>query len=145
MAADGVANGVTIARLYTTVHRRRPFVLMSTVLYCGSAGPGGRDDQTGPARPPPPPCGRPCGTEEGRQAAGPLPAGSTLALGQSDSGGHMIRQAAGHRQVADKQQAAGRCGPSRSYSSCPNKDRVSRKGRDSVRSTWRGNCRALAQ
>jgi len=38
-------------------------------------------------RPPPPPCGRQCGTGEGRQAAGPLPAGSTAAFCRSASGG----------------------------------------------------------
>ena len=46
------------------------------------------EQRTSVQRPPPPPCGRPCGTEEGRQAAGPQPAGSTLAFCQSASGGN---------------------------------------------------------
>jgi hypothetical protein len=48
------------------------------------------------------------------EANGQLPAGSTLAFHRSDSGGKSIRQAAGHRQVADKMRqrvdAAGRHG-----------------------------------
>jgi len=62
-----------------------------TLQECGRAGLGRVTDE---ALPPPPPCGRPCGPEEGRapEAAGPLPAGSALALGRSASGGHIISQ-----------------------------------------------------
>ena len=49
-----------------------------------------------------------------------------------------MEQAAGHRQVADKHEAAGGCGPSRRHSSCPNGDGVSRKGRD----RWRRRSQA---
>ncbi|MBN9386220.1 MAG: hypothetical protein J0H74_36010 [Chitinophagaceae bacterium] len=87
--ADGAANGVTTDRLYSTADRRRPPVLMSLYLVAASTREGGTTGRGCSARHRPP-CGRPCWTEEGRQAAGQLPAGSTLALCRSGSGGNMI-------------------------------------------------------
>jgi hypothetical protein len=77
------------------------------------------------------------------EATGQLPAGSPLALCRSVSGGISLAKAAGHRQVADKQQAAGGCVAA--TGSCPTGAGVNCKGRDRVRSTWRGSCRALVE
>jgi hypothetical protein len=62
-------------------------MIIKAFVFVAAEHSGGRNDRTSVQRPPPPPCGRQCGTEEGRQAAGPLPAGSTPALCQSASGG----------------------------------------------------------
>jgi hypothetical protein len=74
-----------------------------TLQECGRAGLGRVTDE---ALPPPPPCGRQCGTEEGRQAAGPLPAGSALALCRSVSGGNIyqIKRPATGRWRTNKRQ-----------------------------------------
>jgi len=73
----GCTKAVTIARIYSTAHRLRlpvppPLLRGMAGRNPGQQASGGTDE----VLPPPPPCGRQCGTEEGRQAAGPLPAGS---------------------------------------------------------------------
>jgi hypothetical protein len=148
----GRTNAVTTARLYSTAHRRRllivwPLCRRLAGVYIAGMWPRGTRESNGRG-PAATTAMWPAVLTGGRpslEAAGQLPAGSALALCRSVSGGISLAKAAGHRQVADKQEAAGGCGPRRSHGSCPNGAGVSCKGRDSVRSTWRGNCRALVE
>jgi hypothetical protein len=80
------------------------------------------------------------------EAAGQLPAGSALVLCRSASGGNIyqIKRPATGRWRTNKRQRVD-AAPAAATGSCPNGAGVSCKGRDSVRSTWRGNCRALVE
>ncbi len=89
--ADGAANGVTTDRLYSTADRRRPPVLMSCISGSGALGREERPDEGAAPATVRHVAGR-AGRKkaEGTEAAGQLPAGSTLALCRSGSGGNMI-------------------------------------------------------
>jgi hypothetical protein len=126
----GCTNAVTAARLYSTADRRRLPAVLPAPLWQRSIREEGTTDECGASAttamwPAVWHGGRPS-----REAAGPLPAGSALALCRSASGGKIVGQAAGHRQVADRYEAAGGCGPSRRHGSCPNEAGVSCQGRD---------------
>ena len=72
----GCTKAVTNVQPKSTADRLRLPILLPSSLW--PAGPGREGRTDGILPPPPPPCGRKCGTEEGRQAAGPLPAGSAF-------------------------------------------------------------------
>jgi len=101
-----VMDGPAVSVLLDVIHSGIFLGMIKGFAFSDSQHPGGRRDDAGRGAASPSPCGRPWDTEEGRQAAGSLPAGSTLPLCQSAAAANIIRQAAGHRQVADKQGGA---------------------------------------
>jgi hypothetical protein len=131
----GRTNAVTSARLYSTAHRRRLLIVWplcrrwAGVYFAGMWPRGTRESNgRGPAAttamwPAVLTGGRP-----GLEAAGQLPAGSTLVVLPQRSEGISLAKAAGHRQVADKQQAAGGCGSCRSHGQLPERGPVSCNG-----------------
>ena len=150
----GRTNAVTIARLYSTAHRRRLLIVppscrrLAGVYLAGMWQRGTRERGTNGRGPAATTAMWPAVLTGGRpspEAAGQLPAGSALALCRSISGGNMIRSSGRPPAGGGQTKAAGGCGPAAATGSCPTGAGVSCKGRDSVRSTWRGHCRALVE
>jgi hypothetical protein len=140
----GCTKAVTNARPCTTAHRLRLPVLLPAPLWQRSAREGGTTGRVRSVRHHRHVAGRVArGKAVGRRATTRRIGLRVMPQRQRRQNDERKRPATGRwrtnkRQRVDAALAA-------DTDSCPNGAGVSCKGRDSVRSTWRGNCRTLVQ
>ena len=149
----GCTNAVTTARLYSTAHRRRLLIVsplcrrLAGVYFAGMWPRGTRESNgRGPAAttamwPAVWPGGRP--SPGGRRAITRRIGLSVRPQRQRRPYHQPKRPATGRWRTNNRQRVD--AAPAAATGSCPNGGGVSRRGRDSVRSTWRGHCRALVE